>query len=43
MIPFVFDCLLDWYKTQEICDKVASKETYAKILSQEIEDPGNCD
>ena len=26
--PFVFDYVLDWYNTQEICDKFVSKDTF---------------
>ena len=35
--PFVFNFVPDQYMTQEMCDKVVSKEPfYAKVLSQQI-------
>ena len=26
--PFIFNFVLDWYKIQEMCDKVVSKEPF---------------
>ena len=29
---FVFDSIPDWYKTQEMCDRVISKESFLIML-----------